>query len=147
MKTNIITDIFKQDDKYQVLMSNDTEAFYVGKPFTTYDEAEVYENSLIKFLNPDLNIPNIPKAMFKYRIIEKQYDASTKRASDFIPQYGKVTYHDGDERSSQIGETIDWISLLMSNSHAPSNLDGAMAYINQHKRDNATPIKEIIHEL
>ena len=45
------TDIFKQDDKYQVIMSKDSQAFYVGKPFITYDEAEIYENNLIKFLS------------------------------------------------------------------------------------------------
>jgi hypothetical protein len=45
------TDIFKQDDKYQVIMSNDSQAFYVGKPFDTYDDAEIYENNLIKFLS------------------------------------------------------------------------------------------------
>ena len=51
LKNLIKTDIFKQDDKYQVIMSNDSQAFYVGKPFDTYDEAEIYENNLIKFLS------------------------------------------------------------------------------------------------
>jgi hypothetical protein len=84
--------------------------------------------------------------MFKYRITENQFDASTKRSTEFIPEFKVIIYIEGDERSS-VDDIIEDVWRPIPTAGKLFTIESAMAYINKHKQENATIVKTIVHEV